>query len=56
MNLGRRMTQGSFEGQIRNDLSQGRRKVWVRKNMMLDRNEVDDQCTKESGCHMASQT
>ena len=47
---------GSFEVQRRNDLSQGRSKVWMKKNILLNLNKVDDQCTKESGCHMASQT
>ena len=45
-----------FEDQRINDHSQVHPKVWVRKNIMLDLNEVDDKCTNEDGCHMASQT
>ena len=45
---------GSFEGQRRNDDSQGRSKVWVRKNILLDLNEVDYQCTNEGVFHVAS--
>ena len=30
-------------------------KLWVRKNILLELNEVEDQCTKgEGGCDMAS--
>ena len=47
---------GIFEGQRRNDKSQGHSKVWVRKNIILDLNEVDDKCKNEDGYHMASQT
>ena len=47
---------GSFEGQRRNDDNQGHSKVWVRKNILLDLNEVDNQCTNEGGCHIASHT
>ena len=43
----------SFERQRINDLSQDRSKVWVKKNILLNLNEVD-QCTNEDGCHMAS--
>ena len=44
-----------IEDQKTNNLSQGHSKVWVRKNILLDLNEVEDQCTKgEGGCHMAS--
>ena len=45
----------SFERQRRNDLSQDRSKVWVKNNIFLNLNEVD-QCTNEYGCHMASHT
>ena len=45
---------GNFEGQRRNDDIQGHSKVWVRKNIILDLNEVDDKCKNEDGCHMAS--
>ena len=34
--------------------SQGHSQVWVKKNLLLNLNEVD--CSKVGGCHMASQT
>ena len=45
----------SFERQRINDLSQDRSKVWVKKNLLLNLNEVD-QRTHEYGFHMASHT
>ena len=49
--------QEKIEYQKTNNLSQGHSKVWVRKNILLDLNEVEDQCIKdEDGCHMARQT
>ena len=47
---------GSFEGQRRNDDIKGRSKVWVRKNILLYLNEVDDKCKNEDGFHMATKT
>ena len=43
-----------FEYQRINDHNEVHPKVWVRKNIMLDLNEVDDKCTSEGGFHMAS--
>ena len=37
-----------------NDQGQVQSKVWVRKNILLDLNELDDKCTSEGGYHMAS--
>ena len=45
----------NFERQRRNDLNQDRSKVWVKKNIFLNLNEVD-QCTNEYGCLMANHT
>ena len=38
--------EGKFEDQKTNNLSQGHSKVWVRKNIFLYLNEVEDKCTK----------
>ena len=37
-----------------NDQGQVQSKVWVRKNILLDLNELDDKCTSEGGYHTAS--
>ena len=31
-----------------------KKKVWMKKNSVLNLNEIKDQCTSEDGCHMAS--
>ena len=43
-----------FEDQRINGHSEVHPKVWVRKNIMLDLNEVDVKCTSEGGFHMES--
>ena len=43
-----------FEDQRINDHSQVHPKVWVRKNILLELNEVDDKCTDEGGFQMES--
>ena len=43
-----------YEYQRINDHNQVHPKVWVRKNIMLYLNEVDDKCTSEGGRYMES--
>ena len=41
-----------FEYQRINDHIEVHPKVWIRKKILLDLNEVDDKCTSEGGFHM----
>ena len=45
---------GRVESQRTSGHSQGHSQVWMKKNVMLNLDEVD-RC-REDGCHMASQT
>ena len=51
----KKYNEGNIEDQKTNNISQWHSKVWVRKNILLDLNEVDNKCKNEDGCHMASQ-
>ena len=31
-----------------------KKQVWMKKNSVLNLNEIKDQCTSEDGCHMES--
>ena len=33
-----------------------KKQLWMKKNIVLDLNEIKDQCTSKDGCHLASHT
>ena len=33
-----------------------KKQVWMKKNIVLNMNEIEDHCTSKDGCHLASHT